>query len=63
MYEKQDKSVIININTSKGEKIMKEFIRIMSITIEGIKNVCHGSIKINNINEIESEEFLERRCV
>ena len=63
MYEKQDKSVIININTSKGEKIMKEFIRIMSITIEGIKNVCHGSIKINNINEIESEEFLERGSI
>lgn len=42
---------------------MKEFIRIMSITIEGIKNVCHGSIKINNINEIESEEFLEKGSI
>lgn len=42
---------------------MKEFIRIISITINGIKNVCHGSIKINNMNEIESEEYLENGSI
>lgn len=38
---------------------MKEFIRIVGITIEGIKNVCYGSIKINSLNEIENNNFLE----
>ncbi len=33
---------------------MKELVRIISININGIKNVCHGAIKINTLKEIES---------
>ena len=36
---------------------MKEFMRIVGITIEGIKNVCHGSIKINATNNKNEEDF------
>ena len=36
---------------------MKEFMRIVGITIEGIKNVCHGSIKINTTNNTNEEDL------
>ena len=40
---------------------MKEFMRIVGITIEGIKNVCHGSIKINATNNKNEEDFSKIR--
>lgn len=42
---------------------MKELVRIISININGIKNVCHGAIKINTVKEIESEEFKDNSSI
>ena len=42
---------------------MKELVRIISININGIKNVCHGAIKINTLKEIESEEFKDNSSI